>query len=196
MPTDRPRLALAVSLPALVALAGCASTTPSPVKDGTVQTPVRLGGGGFGNAEVRTTTTTTTETARVDGAPEKAYEALLGAFAVLTITPNNLSPSTFTVAAVDTRVRRRLGREPLSLFLNCGENMQTGPNADTYDVVLSVQSRVVPVPGEAARSTLATVVTATARPTVSSGNTLTCSSTGMIERRLVQNVQAQLSRTP
>ena len=41
------------------------------------------------------------------------------------------------LGTVKAKVMRRLGKEPLSNYLRCGEGL-TGPNADSYVVYLSV----------------------------------------------------------
>ncbi len=89
------------------------------------------------------------------------------------------------------KTRARLGKVTLSRLLDCG-NTQIGPNADSYDVFLSVMTTVTPE--GATGATLATIVDAQARPVIVSQAYSRCSSKGAIEIRIADIVSKRLAR--
>ena len=124
------------------------------------------------------------ELAEVPAAPAAVYRVLPAAFTAVGMEPNAMIAAERRVALVDGRFRRRLGKERLSRYVACGTGMTGAPNADEYEVRLTVNARVAPVEGDTARSALATLVTAVARPATSSTDPITCSSTGVLETQL------------
>jgi hypothetical protein len=110
------------------------------------------------------------------------------AYAHVGLTPTSMRTDTRELGVTSAKLRRRLGEERLSRYLACGERMSGMPNADEYDVRLTVTSRVVTVPEDTARSVLSTFVQANARPVSTGGAMVTCSSTGELERRLAKRV--------
>ena len=87
--------------------------------------------------------------------------------------------------------RARLGKAPLSRYLDCG-NTQIGPNADSYDVFLTVMTTVSPE--GASGATLTTIVDAQSRPVTFNQAYSRCSSKGGIEIRIADLVKARLAR--
>lgn len=88
------------------------------------------------------------------------------------------------------KIRSRLGKSPLSRFLDCG-NTQIGPNADSYDVVLTVIT-VVQSSGTS-ESTLTTTVDAQARPVTYNQAYSRCTSKNSLEIRIADIVKARLT---
>jgi hypothetical protein len=85
--------------------------------------------------------------------------------------------------------------QPLSKFLNCGRDGVTGqPRADSYRVVFSIVSSLSGVDSASTRVT--TLVTAEAADRGTTASTVTCSSTGVLERALLRaaGYPASLSR--
>jgi hypothetical protein len=89
------------------------------------------------------------------------------------------------------KVRSRLGRTPLSRFIDCGST-QLGPSADNYDVVLTVVARVQ-AEGDGA-SSVHTRVEAMARPATYAQEYSPCGSKGNIEARLSELIRARLAK--
>ena len=75
---------------------------------------------------------------------------------------------------------RRLGKQPLSRYLNCGTEPSGVAHVDAWAVNLTVMSQVTP-DGNGA-STVSTQVAASASPVTTSGAPVTCTSTGELER--------------
>jgi hypothetical protein len=124
------------------------------------------------------------ELAEVPAAPAAVFRVLPAAFTAVGMEPTAMVAAERRVALVDGRFRRRLGKERLSRYVSCGTGMTGAPNADEYEVRLTVNSRVAPAAGDTARSALATLVTAYARPATGSTDPITCSSTGALESQL------------
>lgn len=88
-------------------------------------------------------------------------------------------------------LRQKLGTVQLSKYIDCGGG-GFGPNANSYDVYLSILSRLHA--DEAGRTELVTTVDAAARPTNVSQPYMKCGSKGEIESRIAELVQASLGR--
>ena len=129
--------------------------------------------------------------ARVGFPVERVWEVLKAAFDSLAIPVSSIDPATHTMGNSSLRTRRRLGDVAVSKYINCG-NTQSANAADGYEVVLAVVARLQPtIDG---MSQLVTSVEAQGRPITLSSEYTRCTSTGLIETRLVQLVTAQLNR--
>jgi hypothetical protein len=85
--------------------------------------------------------------------------------------------------------RRRFGARPMETLVDCGTSM-TGPNAASYLVDIRLTRNVVVATPESAR--LRTVVEASGAGT--DGSTLRCSSTGVLEKLILERVQTGLTQ--
>jgi hypothetical protein len=86
--------------------------------------------------------------------------------------------------------RGRIAEKRLSAHLMCGTSRGM-ENADTYEVTLQVQTRLIPA--GTTSTTIESLVQATARPRGTAGsNPLTCSSNGTIEAAIVSALTAQV----
>jgi hypothetical protein len=122
--------------------------------------------------------------ARVWDALPAVYQAL-----GLPITDRNLQGQ--SIGTTSFKVRRRLGDAPLSRYLDCGDT-QGSPSANSYEVVLSVNTRLVPAAGDS--TAVSTTVTAQARPVFVSGEYVNCGSTRALEQRFFDLLNAELRR--
>jgi hypothetical protein len=185
-------IASAACVVAALLLAACASSskrTASPRPSGGIYDPTagmintaRIESGAT-TQEIATTNTPSAPT-QLDLAvpPERAFQALLGAYESLGIQVNVVQTNTRTLGARDMRAVRRLGKTPLSRYLDCGQDMASGALADTYVVSLTAVTRVVAADAE--RSTLVTQVSAGARPVNISGGIVRCGTTGRLEQEI------------
>ena len=89
------------------------------------------------------------------------------------------------------KIRQRLGKVPLSRYIDCGET-QIGPNADSYEVSVTfvVQVRAT----TPTSSALTTTFDAYARPLAFSQGYSRCSSRGDLEAKFIAAVNAELKR--
>jgi hypothetical protein len=111
-----------------------------------------------------------------------AWSAFPTVFGDLKIDPNiiNSDQMVFGSAAYH---RYTLGKKRLSHFFDCG-NMLGVSTADSYDVWVRVISQILPIDGSL--STLRTQVEATARVGDRMGETVRCSSTGVLESQIAK----------
>jgi hypothetical protein len=177
-----------VMLLALLGLVGCASSGTTIERPATPQT-VRVTGSAAGNLSVGMTTTTDAKVVRVSAAPADVWRVLPGVFDSFAIPLSSVDARTRVLGNTGFNVRRRLGSIPLPRLIDCGTT-QGGPSADTYDIRLSVLTQVMP--GESGGSSIVTTVDAMGRPVAFAGEYVRCSTTGSLETRITDAVQAQL----
>ncbi|HEY4129470.1 MAG TPA: hypothetical protein VGM50_02580 [Gemmatimonadaceae bacterium] len=101
---------------------------------------------------------------------------------------NTIDPTTHTIGNGDLEARRRIGGAALRDYLNCG-NTQGGSNTDTYEVRMSVLSKLAADPSGG--TTITTTVQAMGRPISTAGEYLRCSSTGSLELRIGEAAKAR-----
>jgi len=170
----------------LLALAACA-TTPLSSGGPEVQT-VRGGSAVAGNLQVISNTSEVVS--ELPATLDNVWKILPAAFDSLSIPVASVDPSQRTIGHENLKIRQRLGKTPLSRFLDCGQT-QVGPNADSYQVFLTVMVHVSAgsVPGS---TKMTTMVDATAQSIAFSQAPNRCSTNGELEKRLIAAVKAQL----
>ena len=178
-----------VSLLTLLALMGCSSS-------GTIERPatpqtVRVSGSAAGNLSVGMNATTDAKVTRVTAAPADVWRVLRGVFDSFAIPLSSVDDKARVLGNTGFNLRRRLGSVPLVRLIDCGTT-QGGPSADSYDVRLSVLTQVTPAEGGG--STILTTVDAMGRPVAFSGEYVRCTSTGSLETRIADAIQAQLRK--
>jgi hypothetical protein len=167
----------------LLAVSACASSGPRPAPGPATQT-VRIVDSTGRVVQLAVDPRGTAGTAPLEMSVEEAWRSLLRAYDAIGLSITSMDNRVYSVAA-NMRLRGRLGTTRLSQYLDCGRS-QGGPSADTYDVHMEVQSRLVRA-GDAT-TTLTTHVEASARPAALTGAPLRCASTGTLERRLVHEL--------
>lgn len=178
------RLPIRALLSALLASA-CASgggRATLPNSTGSQQSTVRIDGGASGASEIRLTRDDAAFETPVATSPDAAFAALPAAYEALGMPINTLITDARTVGTSGLRVRGRLGKTPLSRYLQCGIDATGLQHADSYQVQMSVMTRVNAAASAPGGSTLVTQVVAAARPMSVSGNEIACTSTGQLER--------------
>lgn len=177
----------AASLLLSIALAACASSGASPSGAPTMET-VRVASG---NSMM---TTTMHPTVNANGATiafplDQAWAALRFVYDSLGIPVATLDPASHTIGNPEMKLRRRLGDVGLSQYINCG-NTQGAPSAETYEIRMSVLTQAQPA--ASGSTTVTTMVEARGKPITMSGEYTLCTSTGTLERRIVDFVRARL----
>jgi hypothetical protein len=132
-----------------------------------------------------------TRESRIFAPIEKVWAALPAAYQSLGVPLTTSDVTTHVAGNIGLNVRRRLGSTPLVRYIDCG-NSQMGPSADTYDVRLTVTTRLQA--DSVAGTKLSTLVEAVGRPVAFSGEYSRCSSLGVLEARLTDAVKAELQR--
>jgi len=93
---------------------------------------------------------------------------------------------------VYTRARARIGRARISTYLDCGSGALGLPNADNYEVSFQVTTHVFPDSTDT-KTTVRTLIRATAKADAVSGDAVPCFSTGGLERLIGQYSNKALS---
>ena len=114
------------------------------------------------------------------------WHAVQQVYADLAISTETLDPAHRFLAGV-VSARRQFANRSLSHFVNCGSTLM-GPNANTYNVRLHIQTQVDST--GAAEARVRTVVQATGAS--DGGITVQCASTGDLERVIGDRVSALL----
>jgi hypothetical protein len=179
-----------VSLLVLLGLLGCASSGTTIERPATPQT-VRVTGSAAGNLSVGMSATTDAKVTRVTAAPADVWRVLPGVFDSFAIPLSSVDDKARVIGNTGFNLRRRLGSVPLPRLIDCGTT-QGGPSADTYDIRLSVLTQVSPTEGGG--SSIITTVDAMGRPVAFSGEYVRCTSTGSLETRIADAIQAQLRK--
>ena len=164
------------------ACASSGSPTPTINPDVRIVTPQ--------NEQAMSISSTVVEGVATVAAPiDKVWAVLTPSYDSLGIPLTAIDPASHSVANGGVIVHRRLGKTRLSEYLNCG-NSQGGPSADTYEINLSITTRLAPA--SPSGTTVTTVVNAAGKPASLSGDYIPCASTDGLETRLVRMIEAQL----
>ncbi len=121
-------------------------------------------------------------------AADAVWRVLPAAFDSVSVPATRVDARTKTIGNDGFKVRQRLGRTPLSRFMDCGQT-QIGPNADSYEVFITLVVQAMP---EGTGTKLVTNFEASARPIAFSQGYSRCTSRGALEARLLEAVLAQL----
>jgi hypothetical protein len=168
----------------LIALSACASSgNASSRPDETV----RIVGTGGGN--VTLTSNTYAHVSRVSAPIDRVWLAMPAAFEALSLPITGVDTITHVISNDGLKLRRQLGKTPLSRFIDCGST-QIGENADSYDVHLTISVQLKPDEGGITR--FETMFEAMAKPVAFSREYSRCTTRGVLETRLVDAVKAQL----
>src|SRR5262245_16315534 len=178
-------------LAGVVLLAACApsgsSTSPAPA----TQT-IRVGGGGGAGAELRLSGGNAPHSSTLAFAPDKVWLVLPAVLDSLGISVATIEPTKHLTGTSSFKVRSRLKSVPLSRYIDCGNSGQIGPNADSYDIVLTVFVNASPAADGA--TTVTTTFDAVGRPATYAQEYSQCRSTGQFEKRLLELLQARLQQ--
>jgi hypothetical protein len=185
----RPLASLAARLPGALptlALAACASAGGSaPVE--TTRTVVSAPAPGTSDIELLRDTRLAIH--RTPATPDKVWATLPAALADLGLSGGPQMGQARTYLASATGLRRQLNKVALSRYLDCGTTATGTAGADTHLIRLQVTSIVEP-DGQGAR--MRTQVLARGTPTEGSSGTIECATTGVLEARLGDALEARL----
>jgi len=168
----------------LIALSACASSGSSSSRP---DETVRINGAGSSNLKL--TSNTYGHVSKISAPINSVWLAMPGAFEALSIPITNVDTIGHVIANDGLKLRRQLGKSPLSRFIDCG-NTQVGENADSYDVHLTVSVKLTT--DEGGTTKLETMFESMAKPVSFSREYARCSTRGVLEQRLVDAVKAQL----
>lgn len=180
----------------LALLSGCASSSSSTsTGTGTSaattarQAPRTMGGADVGSITIATSSTA--DVTHLANSVDAVWRIMPSVFDSVGIAVTTIDQQNKQIGNPGYKIRSRLGKVTLSRYLDCG-NTQIGPNADSYDVFLSV---LTTVSAEGASGTkLSTIVDAQAKPITYNQAYSRCSSKGGIEMRIAELVKARLAK--
>ncbi len=124
------------------------------------------------------------------GTMDAAWTALNVVYSDLKIPITTLVDAQHLVGNESFKVRRRVGEIPMQRILDCG-NAQGIPNAETYDILMSISSYLAPNPKGGLN--LITRIDATGRsPNFARENAVACHSNGTLEKDIAERVRKKL----
>lgn len=174
---------------ALLLLAGCAggSGGSGGRSSAPAGPPPRVDQVGTSGYDVRISDDGRSASVTLKATPEAAWTGLLAAYQKLGIPVTSTNSASRTLGNPSFDVRRRLGDQPLSRYLDCGTNL-SGVIANSYRVELSVSSSLTPAAG--GETVLETRVAASAvSPQGASSGPVRCASTGRLETDIANLTQ-------
>lgn len=122
------------------------------------------------------------------GAPvQKVWQALPVAFDSVGIQLTLVDPKKHTMANEGFKVRQKIRNERLSTYFECGTT-QVGPNADSYELYVTVHSFLEPAQASTEWTKMTVAVTAAAKPLQFSQDYSRCTSKTTLERKMLDVV--------
>ena len=176
----------ALALVAGASVAACAPPSANPTPESSTEVIRVPAGAGMGTATQMTSAAPNVVT--VAKPLNNVWLAMAGVYDSLQIPLTTLDPTTHSIGNGDLQLRRRLGNTAIREYLNCGTT-QGVANADSYDIRMSVMSKLAAAPGGG--TVITTTVQGMGRPISTSGDYLRCSTTGSLEIRLGEIAKAR-----
>ncbi|MCX5762995.1 MAG: hypothetical protein NTW72_16090 [Gemmatimonadetes bacterium] len=176
---------------ALLATLGCASGKPAAINTAppVTVTPVtqRVITTGGGQLNINTVSVNSGMTVQILAPIDSAWPALQAVYRELGIPVTTLQDASHLIGNETFKTRRRISKLPMQRILNCGES-QGMPNAETYDIMMSISSYFVKHP--TAGYNLITRIDATGKsPNYSREASVNCSSQGELEQLISEMVK-------
>ena len=127
------------------------------------------------------------DSTNVPGTPDTVWSALKRSIAKMDLPVSFEDRSAWQIGNAGGKIYRRLGKNPISTYLRCGEGV-TGPNADSYMVHFSFLSVLSPAK-DGTSAALYVLLTGTAIDVAGGRNDpVNCTSTGRLEAQLGKEV--------
>jgi len=188
---SRARVFAAVAASLVVAACGASSSGTSSAVPLTTVTPVtqRIVSPGS-TLNINTVNVNSGYTQLIVGSMDAAWTAVNVVYNDLKIPITTLVDAQRIIGNDQFKVRRRVGSIPMQQILDCG-NSQGIPNAETYDIMMTINSTMVPNPKGGVN--LVTRIDATGRsPNFSRENPVVCHSSGTLEKHIAELVRKKV----
>ena len=128
------------------------------------------------------------------GAPlQSVWRVLPLAFDSTGLQLSLIDPKKHVMANEGFKIRQKLGKERLSEFFECGTT-QVGPNADSYELYVTVHAYLEPIKGDSLRTRMTVAVTGAGKPMQFSQDYSRCTSKTMLERKMLDVVATALKK--
>jgi len=174
----------------LLPLAACATANSGSAPTPASQTVRVVGASGGASLTMAGNNTSNVHTLAFG--MDQVWRALPFVFDSIGIPVGTLDPGKRTIGNSGFKIRGRLRGVPLSRYIDCGNSTQIGPNADAYDVNITMFAELHP--GEAGATVLSTTMDAVARPATFAQEYSHCASKGVLETRFADILKARLER--
>lgn len=177
---------------ALIASTGCASaksgaapdTAPPVTMTPITQRMVRSDGS---TVSINTTNVNAGASTLVFAPIDSAWSALKAVYRELGIPVTTVSDASHLIENESFKTRRRIGKIPMQKILECGSS-QGMPNAETYEVFISISSYLVKNPKEGL-NLITRIEASGTSPYFSGAARVNCPSLGELERVIGEMVQ-------
>lgn len=167
-------------------MAGCATAGSSPTLGRSGERNIRIEDRSGTLVQARLSSDDRTRRAELPVDLDVAWSRLPGVLQAIGLSVDAIDPTERRIGHSGETLSRLDGKR-LSNFLNCGVGTTAQPYANFYRVVLSYEVRLAAREvGSAARAEMR--VQATATPRDVSGNSLTCTSKGTLERLVFERI--------
>lgn len=128
------------------------------------------------------------------GAPlQRVWTVLPLAFDSTGVSLTLIDPKKHLMANEGFKVRQKLGKERLSTYFECGTT-QVGPNADSYELYVTVHANLEVPKGDSTRTKMTVAVSGAAKPMQFAQDYSRCTSKTMLERRMLDVVAELVKR--
>lgn len=177
-------------LAAIVVVAACASSSSSPTPE-TIITPmtqrvVSIGG----TLTVNAVDVSSGSSMALATSVDSAWKGVKAVYAQLGIPVATLNEAAHQIGNDGFRTRRRIGKLRMQEIVDCGSTMGS-PNAETYDILMSLSSYVAKAPGGGVN--LVSRLTASGKsPNFSRDASVNCVSLGALEQELANLVKSSV----
>ena len=176
------------------AVAACSSnpspSTPAPEPVTSGQT-VRVSAASMGSTSARIVPSGGPNVLRVEASLDRIWKALPAIYDSLAVPLTVHDPRNRIIGNEGMVIRRRLGKVALSKYLECGRS-QMDQNADTYEITMSVVTRLNVI--DSVQTKVTTTVEASARGLQFAGQASACTTTGTLEIKFHQLLKDALMR--
>ncbi|CAN5799475.1 hypothetical protein BH23GEM8_BH23GEM8_00370 [soil metagenome] len=169
-------------------LAGCASSTAAPPASQTL----RIVDAGGGATQLSVSPSSQPDVVALSSSAEDVWRVLPAVFEMVGIPVTERNSTNRVIGNPGHKVRRQMAGVRLGQYVDCGR-MQGVPSADTYELTISVLTRVVPA--EDRTSTLQTTVQAIGQPVNFASSSVNCWTTRSLEARIVELVKQMVGET-
>src|SRR5438105_2089845 len=130
----------------------------------------------------------------VMGAPlQSVWRVLPIAFDSVGIQLTLIDPKKHLMANEGFKVRQKLKNERLSTYFECGTT-QVGPNADSYELYVTVNAFLEPIKGDSTRAKMTVAITASGKPLQFSQDYSRCTTKTLLERKMLDVVAGILKK--
>jgi hypothetical protein len=176
---------------ALGVLTACSAAVSPTARTESTYVP---GGGAGGGAALLAVNGDDGSISAVMGAPMQAvWRILPTAFDSVGAPLTLIDPKKHVMANEGFKIRQKMGTERLSTYFECGTT-QVGPNADSYELYMTIYANLAPLKGDTTRTRMTVSVTASAKPLQFAQDYSRCTSKTSLERKMLDVVATALQR--